>query len=275
MTNTAPGWLRELVRSAREVLPPVIARFAPAGASGRAAAVLLLFRTGVDGPEVLLIQRAATLRQHAGQPAFPGGAVDPTDDGPVDAALREATEEVGLDRTGVEVVGVLPDLYLSITDFLIAPVVGWWHTPGPVGVADPREVARVESVPIAELADPANRHYVRHPSGYLSLAFSVHGMTVWGFTAYLLDGLLTIGGWARDWDQTDVRDLPAGLPAPEAPRRTEDTIAPYEPEPSGTPTPVARPGAAARPGPAARSGPAARPGPAARGRTDPPGTVAG
>jgi len=259
----APAWLRRLVEEAGSVLPATIARFTPSQRGGRAAAVLLLFGNGPDGPDVLLIERAATLRQHAGQPAFPGGAVDPTDDGPAATALREATEEVGLDPAGVEVVALLPDLYLGVTDFLITPVVGWWRTRGPVGVADPGEVARVEAVPLAELADPANRHYVRHPSGYLSLAFSVRGMIVWGFTAIVLDGMLTLGGWARDWDQTDIRDLPR--PAPTAPAGdAEDTVAPYEPEPSGDPITV--PPAA----PASASGPVG-----GTGRMDPPGTVAG
>jgi 8-oxo-dGTP pyrophosphatase MutT (NUDIX family) len=229
-----PDWLHGLVRAAGSALPAEIARFAPPAEGGRAAAVLLLFGTGPDGPDVLLIERSAELRQHAGQPAFPGGAVDEADAGPADTALREAAEEVGLDRSGVEVVALLPDLYLAVTDFVITPVVGWWHTRGPVGVADPREVARVEAVPIAELADPANRCYIRHPSGYLSVAFAVRGMTVWGFTAILLDRVLALGGWSRDWDRTDIRELPRRAPSA-APAPADDTVAPYEPEPSADP----------------------------------------
>jgi 8-oxo-dGTP pyrophosphatase MutT (NUDIX family) len=242
-----PDWLRELVRAASAVLPAEIARFTSNQQGGRAAAVLLLFGAGPDGPDVLLIERAATLRQHAGQPAFPGGAVDPGDRGAAGTALREAAEEVGLDPAGVEVVALLPDLYLAVTDFQITPVVGWWHTRGPVGVADPREVARVEAVPLGELADPANRCHVQHPSGYLSLAFAVRGMIVWGFTAILLDAMLTLGGWARPWDRGDVRELPRPAPATSGPA-AEDTVAPYEPEPSGDP--ITAPAPAGRPGPA-------------------------
>ena len=71
------------------------------------AAVLVLFGEGPDGPDVLLTQRAATLRKHAGQPAFPGGRIDPDDDGPVGAALREAREETGLNPSGCDVLAVL------------------------------------------------------------------------------------------------------------------------------------------------------------------------
>jgi 8-oxo-dGTP pyrophosphatase MutT (NUDIX family) len=170
--------------------------------------VLILFGEGPAGPDVLLIQRAEQLRQHAGQPAFPGGAVDPGDDGPVGTALRESAEEVGLDATGVRVVALLPELFLPPTGFLVTPVLGWWHTPAPVGVVDPGEVARVERVPVDELVDPANRCLVRGPSGYAGPAFTVRGMVVWGFTAAVLDRVLEMAGWAVPWDETDVRELP-------------------------------------------------------------------
>jgi 8-oxo-dGTP pyrophosphatase MutT (NUDIX family) len=288
MPAPVPDWLGELVRAADAALPAEIARFTPPADGGRAAAVLLLFGSGPAGPDVLLIERSATLRRHAGQPAFPGGAVDPTDRDPADTALREAAEEVGLDRAGVEVVAPLPDLYLAVTDYLITPVVAWWHTRGPVGVADPREVARVEAVPIAELADPANRCHVRHPSGYLSVAFTVRGMTVWGFTAILLDRVLALGGWARPWDHDDIRELPrrpdeqptAGHPGP--PGRLEpvgdpadDPVAPYEPDPSGDPL-SAPPAAGVPPSPAPgppAGGPGTGDGGAGAVRPRPPGTV--
>jgi 8-oxo-dGTP pyrophosphatase MutT (NUDIX family) len=267
----APEWLRGLVLGASSVLPAEIARFAPPAEGGQAAAVLLLFGAGPDGPDVLLIERSAALRRHAGQPAFPGGAVDPGDRGAADTALREAAEEVGLDPSGVEVVALLPDLYLSVTDYVITPVVGWWHTRSPVGVADPREVARVEAVPIADLTDPANRCYIRHPAGYLSVAFTVRDMTVWGFTAILLDRVLTLGGLTRPWDQTDIRDLPRRVPAPDAagspPGPADDTVAPYEPDPSGDPV--------AAPAPAGASGASAGSGSAGSGSAGSGGAVGG
>ena len=206
-----PGWLRPLVTAVARSRAGDYLRRAPrppVAGGGRRSAVLILFGEGPAGPDVLLIQRAEQLRQHAGQPAFPGGAVDPGDDGPVGTALRESAEEVGLDAAGVRVVALLPELFLPPTGFLVTPVLGWWHTPAPVGVVDPGEVARVERVPVDELVDPANRCLVRGPSGYAGPAFAVRGMVVWGFTAAVLDRVLEMAGWAVPWDETDVRELP-------------------------------------------------------------------
>ena len=76
----------------------------------------MLFADGSDigesGPDVLLIERAADMRSHAGQPAFPGGAADPGDNGPVSTALREAQEETSLDPAGVTPVAALPQMWL-------------------------------------------------------------------------------------------------------------------------------------------------------------------
>ena len=218
-----PAWLAPLVRAASATNAADFLRWGqPAGEpAGRASAVLILLGEGAAGPEVLLIERAERLRSHAGQPAFPGGAVDPSDLGPADTALREAAEEVGLDPSGVRVVALLPELYLPPSGFLVTPVLAWWQRPGPVGVVDAAEVARVERVPVAELVDPANRCRVRHPSGYIGAAFTVRGMLVWGFTAGLLDRVLELGGWDQPWDREDIRELPSraldlaarGLPA--------------------------------------------------------------
>ncbi len=190
-----------------------MSKWAPPEKGGRASAVLILIADNDGRPDVLLIQKAATLRNHAGQPAFPGGAAEPGDVDLSATALREAAEEVGLDPSGVSVVASLPVLYLAPSGYVVTPILGYWHTPGPVGVNDPGEVASVARVPIAELADPSNRFQVRHPSGYTGPAFGVSGMVVWGFTAGLLSMLLEWAGWARPWDADEVRDLevPTGL----------------------------------------------------------------
>jgi 8-oxo-dGTP pyrophosphatase MutT (NUDIX family) len=206
-----------------EVPPPLL----PPPRGGRPSAVLVLFAEGAGGPkgaagamgaagaehpdgsggpDLLLIQRSEGLRLHAGQPAFPGGAID-GDEGPVAAALREAAEEVGLDPAGVDVLGTLPEVFIERTGFRVVPVLAWWRQPCAVAPVDPREVAAVERVGLAELADPAARLMVRMPSGRTAPGFRVRGMLIWGFTAALVDRLLALAGWERPWDAAMVMDL--------------------------------------------------------------------
>jgi hypothetical protein len=124
--------------------------------------------------------------------------------------------------------------------------VGWWDEPNDVSVGDPREVARVARVPLADLADPAHRFRVRHPaSGYVGPAFDVADMVVWGFTAGLLDAILEAAGLAVPWDPADVRPLPdpgaaraGALPGALDEGGEEDSAAPTvaDPPPDGPPT---------------------------------------
>ncbi|KUP96470.1 NUDIX hydrolase [Thermobifida cellulosilytica] len=200
--TTAPEWLLSLAAAARRMQVP--AELRPPAVGGRDSAVLVLFGEGEAGPDVLLIQRNTGLRRHSGQPAFPGGALDPQDAGPVDCALREAEEETGVVRDGVQVLGTLPQLYISRSGFRVTPVLAWWHTPSEVRAADTGEVASVTRVPVAELADPANRVRTVLSSGHVGPAFRVRGMLVWGFTAGVLDRLLVLGGWERPWLNRDV-----------------------------------------------------------------------
>ena len=212
MTAPIPDWLTPVAEVARTVRAEQLSRFIPPDDhDGREGAVLILFGEGDLGPDLLLIERAHDMRSHAGQPAFPGGAIDPGDDGPVAAALREANEETGLDPSGIEVIAALPALWLPPSNFAVTPVVGWWHTPSPVRAADPREVASVERVSVAELVDPANRVTVRHPSGYMGAGFDVRGLLVWGFTAGLISRLFALAGWEQPWDRERVVDLTVGV----------------------------------------------------------------
>jgi 8-oxo-dGTP pyrophosphatase MutT (NUDIX family) len=202
---SVPPWLRELAAAAQtmEVPSPLL----PPAHGGKPSAVLVLFGDGPCGPDLLFIQRSAELRLHAGQPAFPGGSIDAGDQGPVAAALREAAEEVGVDPDGVEVVGTLPELYIERTGFRVVPVLAWWRQPSAVAPVDAGEVAAVERISVAELADPAARLMVRVRGRRIGPGFQVRGMLVWGFTAALVDRLLALGGWARPWDTSRVQDL--------------------------------------------------------------------
>jgi hypothetical protein len=89
----------------------------------------------------------------------------------------------------------------------VHPVVAWWREPHHVDVVDTGEVAAVVRVPLSELTDPENRFKVVHPSGFTGPAFQVRGLMVWGFTAGLLAGILTLAGWERPWDTSRTREL--------------------------------------------------------------------
>ncbi|QKJ21091.1 CoA pyrophosphatase [Microbacterium hominis] len=170
--------------------------------------------------DVLLLARARTLRSHPGQIAFPGGRIDSGDASPVDAALREAVEETGLDPAGVDVLGVLEDVPLLYSGHRVTPVVAWWRAPSPVGVVDVAESAAVFRAPVADLLDPAQRGVTvirRDGQEWRGPGFLVHDRTgdhlVWGFTGMLLDGLFDRLGWTEPWDA--ARELPLEYPVAE------------------------------------------------------------
>ncbi|MHA6797092.1 NUDIX hydrolase [Pseudonocardia bannensis] len=218
--DRAPGWMQPLLDGVEGVDAATLSRHRiPPPAGGRRAAVLMLFGEGPDGPDVLLMERAAALRNHAGQVSFPGGGIDRTDAGPLAAALREAEEETGLDPSGVVPLTLLPELFIPPSGFVVTPVLAHWERPVPVRAVDPGETARVVRVPVAALADPANRLQVSHPSGYIGPAFSVAGLLVWGFTGGLLSALLHLGGWERPWDRSRVDDLGTAWSAARAARQ--------------------------------------------------------
>jgi 8-oxo-dGTP pyrophosphatase MutT (NUDIX family) len=208
--NSLPAWWEPLLTRVRAADAADFTRLPTPDSAGRESAVLILLgaRAPDAGPDVLMLQRADTLRSHPGQPAFPGGACDPDDADMAATALREAAEEVGLDPTSVDVVAELPTLWIPVSDFLVTPVLAWWRDPHPVRPMDPAEVARVERLPVADLVDPANRLRIRHPSGWIGPAFRVHGMLVWGFTAGVLSTLLEMGGWSRPWSTDRVEEMP-------------------------------------------------------------------
>ncbi|HZY00545.1 MAG TPA: CoA pyrophosphatase [Dermatophilaceae bacterium] len=207
-----PQWMAHLVTQLGQQDPAFFSRFLPPDEGGRESAVLILFGPSPEGGEdVVLTERSHSMRSHAGQVSFPGGAIDPVDTGPVSAALREAQEEVGLDPAGVQVVAELPALYLPPSNFVVTPVLAWWAQPSPISVVDHLEVARVLRAPLSELTDPARRFTVSHPSGFVGPAFDVDGLLVWGFTAGLLSKVIELAGLERSWDKADRRLLPPHL----------------------------------------------------------------
>jgi 8-oxo-dGTP pyrophosphatase MutT (NUDIX family) len=233
--TAVPAWLQPLADAIPTVQGEYFSKFLPPAEGGRDSAVLVLFGEGPEGPDVLLIERASTMRSHAGQPAFPGGAQDPEDDGPVAAALREAREEVGVRADSVTLLGTLPALFLPPSGFVVHPVVAWWHAPHEVQAVDPAEVAAVARVPLSELVDPANRFRVGHPSGIIGPAFEVRGMVVWGFTAGLLAGILRLGGWEQPWDTSRIQPLDPETLRLALQTRQRPPTPPAVPDPGGVP----------------------------------------
>jgi len=216
----APPWLRPLLAAVRGVDAEALSRHRiPPPDGGRRAAVLVLFGEGPDGPDVLLTERAGTLRDHAGQVSFPGGGADRDDADAVATALREAEEEVGLDPAGVVPLALLPELFIPPSGFVVTPVLAHWARPVAVDAVDPAETAAVVRVSLAALADPANRLTVGHPSGHVGPAFVVAGLLVWGFTGGILSALLHLGGWERPWEGSRVHDLGEAWSAARAQRR--------------------------------------------------------
>ena len=177
-------------------------------AGGRPAAVLIALAQYPQATSVVLVEKDARLRTHAGQVAFPGGGIEPADVSAVAGALREADEEVGLAPSEIDVLGVLPPAHVRASDFDVTAVVGAWQAPRPLVPVDVGEIAAVHSVPLDVLLDPANRVTWRHESGFEGPGFVVGELFVWGFTAYLLDGLFDLAGWTVPWDVERLSDIP-------------------------------------------------------------------
>ena len=156
----------------------------------RSAAVLVPIVHRPAGLTVLLTRRSAHLSSHAGQVAFPGGRIDDSDDGPVDAALRETEEETGISRDFVTPVGLL-DAYETGSGFVIIPVVGVLRE-GCTPVASPHEVDEIFEVPFAFLMDVANHQshsgvWAGQERRYYAMPYESHN--IWGATAGMIVNL--------------------------------------------------------------------------------------
>jgi 8-oxo-dGTP pyrophosphatase MutT (NUDIX family) len=197
-------FLQDLERTLRvrlaETLPGVEAqmRFAPAPPragwklgefpeSARQAAALLLVYPSDHGPAVPLTVRASHLARHAGQISLPGGAVD-TGETLAQTALREASEEIGVDPATVTILGELTPVYVLVSGFTLHPVVGVSHH-RPAFAAAPGEVAEILEVSLEDLRDASRiRRGTRIREGVAVEYpyFDLLGHQVWGATAMIL-----------------------------------------------------------------------------------------
>jgi NAD(P)H-hydrate repair Nnr-like enzyme with NAD(P)H-hydrate epimerase domain/8-oxo-dGTP pyrophosphatase MutT (NUDIX family) len=198
------------------------ARIPPPGA--RTGAVLVLLEDGEDGPRLVLTRRRPDLRSHPGQLSFPGGRIEAGEDASA-AAVREATEEVGLDPASIELVGVGPTFYVPPSRFWVVPVVARWRAPHPLRPS-PREVAEVLHVDLATLRDERRWRFTSiAASSGSAWAWRLDDDLLWGATALVVRILLdvTTPGWdgGRRAGQLDpaLAETP-WLDAPRAPRRS-------------------------------------------------------
>jgi 8-oxo-dGTP pyrophosphatase MutT (NUDIX family) len=153
------------------------------------AAVLVPIVEHPGAPTVLLTQRATQLRNHAGQVSFPGGRIEPQDEGPAAAALREAHEEIGLEESCVSVVGYLTD-HVVISGFRVTPVVAMVR-PGFKLLLDAQEVEDTFEVPLSFVLDPRNHrprvHLFRAANAQARMFDIPYGKrNIWGATAGML-----------------------------------------------------------------------------------------
>lgn len=165
-----------------------------AGRQPASAAVLVPLVQRDTGLQLLLTRRTDHLRDHAGQISFPGGRVEPEDDGPVATALRETEEEIGLPRRYVEVIGQLP-IYATVTAYQVTPVVALVE-PGFELQLDAGEVAEAFEVPLNFLMTPAHHEHRRvdFDSGerrFVAMPWQAEGREyfIWGATAAMLRNL--------------------------------------------------------------------------------------
>jgi 8-oxo-dGTP pyrophosphatase MutT (NUDIX family) len=194
-----------LVRYLTHVLPPPGAAagidpdFGPLAEPPREAAVLLPLYARGGVPHVLFTLRAPTLAQHSGQISFPGGSRDREDADVVATAVREAHEEIGLSPEHVRILGVLSPVFTVVSNFLIAPVVGWIAEEPLRLIPNPQEVAEVIEVPLAGMADPAILHEEvwQRGSRAVTVYFYDYGAyRIWGATARIVHDFLRVLGGA-------------------------------------------------------------------------------
>ncbi len=161
----------------------------------RKSGVLILFYPESGRAFFPLIKRPEYPGVHSGQVAFPGGKMEPNDQNVIQTALREAEEEVGIDRSKVEILGRLSDLFIPTSNFLVSPVIGFTEKK-PDLIPEEKEVSRIISTELLQLFDPEVRKQTLldlGPNFKLDTPyFEIDGEMVWGATAMILSELIQV-----------------------------------------------------------------------------------
>lgn len=197
----------------KPLLAEALARHQPQAThmDGSRDAAILIPIVAVPEPTLLFTQRTENVRKHKGQISFPGGSVDAADRSALDAALREAHEEIDLDPSSVEVLGELDTFPTFVSGFTVTPFVGWLDTE-PVLTANPDEVAEVIHVPLRDLTDEirSDPGFEFEGMTYPTEAWVWRNKVIWGVTARIVRQFLELladadiidrpGGDASWWD---------------------------------------------------------------------------
>ncbi len=190
MTALTPGIIRERLRKR----PPFGLITGDQGhrrlAHQRTRAAVLVGVVGRSEPTVILTQRTAHLRDHAGQISFPGGRMEADDPDPAATALRESQEEIGLTAASCRILGEL-NPYDTITGYRVFPIVAWVEPPVSFD-PDPFEVEEVFEVPLTFIVDPANHRRDSYRRGEVERRYWVlpyDDRYIWGATAAMLVNL--------------------------------------------------------------------------------------
>ena len=189
--DAAPDWLAPMIAALQLATPHQLSINDPPAASvgGRQAAVLVLLSGSAEtGPAVVLLRRARQLRDHGGEVGFPGGGWEPGDASPVETALREAAEEIGVDPTGIEPLVVLPRLLIRASGFEVTAVIAYWRELSPIGPVDCAETEELLRVALRDIAAADRWSTLNVPDlDWSGPSVLISDSTlVWGYTAELL-----------------------------------------------------------------------------------------
>lgn len=237
-TEPLPEFLRELAAHAAagdcvlaEPLQPVPRRWAPR----QSAVLVLLSGRTLEDAHLVVEERGHRMRSQPGQFSLPGGGREEGDADAAATALREAREEIGLDASAVRVLGSFAPVPMPWREHEVHPVIAWAPQMPPLRVADPREVERVEIVPLVgpdSLTDPGCRFIGSFDGRAVGAVFSLsRERFVWGFTAMLIERVLDLMGLGIGGPSTGSSPdgpIPAAPPRIEIPaaRRREGSRAP-------------------------------------------------